>query len=253
MNHRTMPPEQPPTPNPIRLRERWRSTWHARRDARVARPGQQDAPPPYLAGLRADAEAGQRAVTAWLHDWVAPLDREAAQLLTLLEQFRRDPPSPPSRDDDSAADPQPDSQIPTWVLESRRVAAAQRAYERRIRERDDAEQTLGQLGATRRHLVDMARASARAHVSRYEQLAASYCAVLARRGRAAASYRPPAVRSEDWVDGDLPLLALEIDSELVERYRWVLRAFEVSASAPVDGATEVSQDGIPPARLSNGR
>lgn len=259
MDHRPTAAGQAPTPGPIRLRDRYRVARHGRRDARRGLSAQPDAPQPYLVSLRADAEAGQRAVTAWLHDKITPVDHEAVQLLTVLEQYRRRPASPPAtpaRKSAADAHPQPASSIPGWVLDARAAAAEQRAFERRLCERDAAEQALSQLGSRRRHLVEVARSAARAHTCRYEQLAALYYAVLLRHGanrnRAGEGCPVPSVRSEAWVDGDLPLLALEIDTDLAERYRWVLRQFETSTSAAQGLALETSSSTAPAWGLSTG-
>ncbi|MGH3670917.1 MAG: hypothetical protein ACRDSH_09805, partial [Pseudonocardiaceae bacterium] len=83
-----------PTPRPIRVLERWRVAWHGRRDARQPSAGP-DQPSPYLESLRAHAEIGQRAVQEWLHGKIDPIDREAIQVLILLEQHQRNPLFPP--------------------------------------------------------------------------------------------------------------------------------------------------------------
>lgn len=229
---------EPPAPGRVRLRDRWRMAWHGRRDAKPGLPIDAEVSRPYLASIRADAEAGQRAVTAWLHEQIAPIDREAVGVLTRLDQYRRNPPTPPTptATRPADADPRPATTIPTWVLEARRVAAAQAEYERQLRERDSAEQRLAELGSTRRHLIEIARAAARAHISRYDQLAGLYGAAFLRHhpnwdGNETGS-RPPAMVIEPWIKGPLPLLALEIDTELTESYRWVLREFEIYTASP---------------------
>ncbi|HEU0089001.1 MAG TPA: hypothetical protein VFQ77_15360 [Pseudonocardiaceae bacterium] len=229
--------EDPPTPRPIRVAERWRVIWHGRRDARRLPVGA-DLPPPYLETLRAEAEAGQRTVSGWLHRKIVPVDREAVELLTLLEQHRRDPvPRPaatvprPAPDD---GDPRSTFAIPAWVREARQAAAAQQEFDRHIKERNLAERRLGQLGSIRHHLIEAARAAAGAHIARYEQLVGLYCATLLRRqpnrDLAAVGYRPRAVTAESWVHGDMPLLTLEFTSELAERYRWFLKEFATRTS-----------------------
>lgn len=228
----------PPTPRPIRLAQRWRVIWHGRRDAKL-RPASADLPPPYLETLRAEAQAGQQAVTAWLHKKIVPVDREAVRLLTVLDQYRRDPltrPTPtltklPPED----TDPRPAFSIPAWVVEARQTAEAQQAYERRVREQNIAEQQLGQLGSIRHHLIEAARAAAAAHIARYEQMVGLYSAALHRhnphRILTEAQHTPPSVIPESWVHGDLPLLALEVDSELADSYRWFLKEFATRTSA----------------------
>lgn len=232
----------PPTPRPIRLTERWRLSWHGRRDAKLGEadePGGTEQPRPYLNTLRAEAEAGQQAVSTWLHQKIVPVDREAVRLLTVLEQFRRDPVTRPTTTltgvppDDT--DPRPAFRIPSWVVEARQAAEAQRAYQRRITEQNRAEQQLGQLGSIRHHLIETARAAATAHISRYEQLVGLYRAAMHRRypDRARPEDRtPPAVSPQSWVHGDLPLLALDVDNELAESYRWFLKEFATRTSAP---------------------
>ncbi len=219
-----------PTPRPIRAVERWRVAWHGRRDAKTSYPDE-DQPRPYLESLRAQAEAGQRAVSGWLHDKIVPVDREAVQVLILLEQHRRDPviapetiPTRPSADD---ADPRPMTRTPSWLREAREAAAAQQAFERRVRERNEAEQRLGELGSTRHHLIEIARAAAHAHVSRYHQLVALYDAALLRRQPDQHRTGTPPVSTEPWLHGDLPLLALDVE----ESYRWFLKEFETRTSA----------------------
>ncbi|MGH3793999.1 MAG: hypothetical protein ACRDSP_03835 [Pseudonocardiaceae bacterium] len=242
----------PPPPRPIRLRDRWRVVWHGRRDAGRLPVGS-DLPPPYLETLRAEAEAGQRTVSGWLHNQIVVIDREAVEVLTWLEQDRRDPvsrPTPvapcsasggadPITGADPApggADPAPAFRIPDWVLEARRAAAAQREFARRIAERNFAERRLGQLGASRHHLLEAARAAAGAHISRYEQLVGLYCAALLRRqpdrDLAAVGYRPRAVTPEPWVRGDMPLLVLDLANGLAENYRWFLKEFASRNSTP---------------------
>lgn len=239
----------PPTPRPIRLVERWRVSWHGRRDAK-RRSGSDDtdssgdsddrgAAWPYLDSLRAEAEAGQKAVGIWLHQQVVPVDREAVRLLTLLDQYRREPMDPPTatltRVPPDEADPRPAFRIPAWVVEARQAAEEQRAYQRRIREQNVAEQQLGQLGSIRHHLIETARSAATAHLSRLEQLAGLYNAALhrryPRRSQPAPVRTPPPVTPESWVHGDLPLLALEVDNQLAESYRWFLKEFATRTSA----------------------
>lgn len=229
---------KPPAPRPIRLSERWRVTWHGRRDARRL-PLDNDVPPPYLETLRAEAEAAHRMVTGWVHRHIVPIDREAVELLTLLEQHRRAPlPEPPPlvpRPASDHTDPRPNFAIPAWVIEARQVAAARREYQRHLTELRTAEQRLGRLGSMRHHLVETARAAVGAHTARYEQLVGLYCAALLRRqpqrDLTTAGYRPRALTTESWVHGDLPLLALELDGELAERYRWFLKEFASRTSA----------------------
>ncbi|HEY6422359.1 MAG TPA: hypothetical protein VIY28_03750 [Pseudonocardiaceae bacterium] len=222
---------KPPTPGPIRVVERWRVAWQGRRDAN--RPADVDRPRPYLESLRAHAEAAQGSVSRWLHSKIIPLDREAAHLLIVLEQYRRDPAIPPettipTRSAADEADPRPVGKIPQWVREAREVAALQNAYRRRIRERNEAEQRLGELGSTRQHLIAVARAAANAHISRYEQLVALY--ETARRRDQAGDDLRRAVSTEPWVRGDMPLLALEVDSQFADSYRWFLKEFETRTS-----------------------
>ncbi|MQA12637.1 MAG: hypothetical protein GEV09_00265 [Pseudonocardiaceae bacterium] len=235
---------KPPGPDPVGFRERWRVAWHGRRDGKQDLPTDPDARRPYLENLRADAEAGQRAVGAWLHGRITPIDREAVALLTLLDQHRRDPASPPNPTPArpvTGAEPR----VPGWILESRRIAAEQQAYRRRIKERDAAERQLSELGSTRGHLIEIARAAADAHACRYEQLAGLYGAAFVRHHPARdftdVRATPPAVATVAWLHGALPLLALEIDTELTESYRWTLMEFEsytATAAAPApDGLT----------------
>src|SRR5262245_40195730 len=95
MEHLPTVTANPPAPRPIRPVERWQVSWHARRDAKLP-PADEGLPGPYLAVLRAQAQLAQQAVTIWLHQNVVPVDREAVRLLTVLEQFRRDPMTRPS-------------------------------------------------------------------------------------------------------------------------------------------------------------
>ena len=228
----------PPPPGPIRLRDSWRVSWHGRRDAKRLPIGS-DQPPPYLETLRAEAEAGQRIVSAWLHSQIVGIDREAVDMLTWLDQDRRDPVNRPApvlpRSAPDDADPAPAFAIPAWVLEARQTAAVQREFNRRIAERNRAERRLGELGTIRHHLLETARAAAGAHISRYEQLVGIYCAALLRRqpdrDLAAVGYRPRAVTPEPWVRGDMPLLVLDLDAELGENYRWFLKEFATRDSA----------------------
>ncbi len=224
-----------PTPQPIRAMERWRVAWHGRRDAKHP-PSDADQPPPYLESLRAHAEIGQRAVNRWLHDKIDPIDGEAVKVLVLLDQHRRDPAiqpeatSPKPAADD--ADPQPLSRIPPRVLKARESAAAQKAYQRWVHEQKEAEQRLGQLGSSRHHLIEVARAAANAHIARYQHLVGLYHTALLRRDPDRhRTGPPPAVRTEPWLHGDLPLLALEIDGRLAEDYRWRLKDFASRTSA----------------------
>lgn len=230
--------EAAPTPRPVRAMERWRVAWHGRRDAQHP-PSDADQPPPYLESLRAQAEIGQRAVNGWLHHKIDPIDREAVQVLILLEQHRRDPaippeaaPTKPAADDADHAKPQPLSTIPPRVVKAREAAAAQQAYQRWVREQKEAEQRLGQLGSARHHLIEVGRAAANAHVARYRHLVGLYHTALLRcdpdRHRTGP---PPAVGTEPWLHGDLPLLALEIDGSLAEDYRWRLKDFASRTSA----------------------
>ena len=230
----------PPTPRPIRLGERWRVSWHGRRDAIKRSSKNADSPArPYLDSLRAEAEAGQQAVGTWLHQQLVPVDREAVRLLTLLDQYRREPMTRPTatltRVPPDEADPRPAFRIPAWVVEARHAAEAQRAYERRMREQHAAEQQLGQLGSIRHHLIETARCAAAAHMSRFEQLVGFYTAALQRRyprhPQPELGRTPPPVTPESWIHGDLPLLALEVDNQLAESYRWFLKEFATRTSA----------------------
>jgi hypothetical protein len=225
-----------PTPRPIRAWERWRVGWHGRRDA-VGVPAGADAglPRPYLEALRAQAEAGQRAVSAWLHKKIVPIDREAAQVLVVLEQHRRDSPVAPdpvpTRPAADDGDPRPMNRIPPWLREAREAAAAHHAFNRRVRERNEAEQRLGELGSTRHHLIEVARAAAHAHVLRYAQLVALYDAALLRRRPNQPHSGMPAVSAEPWLHGDMPLLALDVDGDLARSYQWFLKEFETRTPA----------------------
>ncbi|MGQ0779132.1 MAG: hypothetical protein ACT4NY_32755 [Pseudonocardiales bacterium] len=235
-------PGEPPAPSPIRWWERWRVAWHGRRDARL-RAIDADLPRPYLDALRAQAQAGQRSVSGWLHDKIAPVDVEAVRILTLLEQFRRDPVSRPSptliKPRPTNPDSQPADRIPDWLVEARQAAAAVQAYQRRITEQNVAEQQLGQLGTIRHHVIEVARAAAGAHLARYEELVGIYEAALLRRhpNRTPAgtpdapTLLAPPVAAEPWVHGDLPMLALEVDGDLAESYRWFLKDFATRTSA----------------------
>lgn len=217
-----------PTPQPIGVLERWRVAWHGRRDAQHPAPGPNQ-PHPYLDSLRAHAELGQRAVSEWLHSKIDPIDREAVQVLILLDQHRRDPmiaPEAAAIKPPAETDPQPQSSIPPRVLKAREAVAAQQAYQRWLREQEKAEQRLGELGSTRHHLIEVARAAAHAHVARYRHLVGLYDTALLRRDpdryrTGAAS----AVSPEPWLHGDLPLICLEIDGALAEKYRWRLKDF----------------------------
>lgn len=224
-----------PTPGPIRALERWRVAWHGRRDATRLPAGEEpELPRPFLESLRAEAETGQRAVSAWLHHKITPIDREAVQVLILLEQHRRDPAvapeATPARSAPEDADPQPMTAIPPWLREAREAAAQRNAFARRVRERNEAEQRLGELGSTRHHLIEIARAAAHAHVNRYAQLAAHYDAALLRRQPNRRHAGAPAVSAESWLHGDMPLLALDVEGELADSYRWFLKDFETRTS-----------------------
>lgn len=226
-----------PAPQPIRAVERWRVAWHGRRDAKHP-PADPDQPQPFLESLRAEADIGQRAVNEWLHSKIDPIDRETVQVLILLDQHRRDPmleppdsPTEPAVDDD--ADQQPLFNIPPRVLRARETAAARNAYRQWVRETEQAEQRLGQLGSARHHVIEVARAAARAHVARYEQLVGLYSTALLRRDPDRQRAQP-AISPEPWLHGDMPLLALEIDGALAENYRWRLRDV---GTLPIAGMT----------------
>lgn len=235
-----------PTPQPIRIVERWRVAWHGRRDAHHP-PPEPDQPRPYLAALRAQAELGQRAVSEWLHGAIDPIDREVVQVLILLDQHRRDPmiapdPTAPKAGADEV-DPQPVSSIPPRVVKAREAAAAQQAYQRWLREQENAEQRLGELGSTRHHLIEGARAAAHAHVARYQHVVALYNAALRRRDPDRNRAAPPlAVRPEPWIDSDLPVICLEIDGALAEKYRWRLKDFASRTSAVAVSAGDVASN-----------
>jgi hypothetical protein len=175
-------------------------------------------------------------VTAWLHSKINPIDREAVQVLILLDQHRRDPMIAPeeaaTKPPVVEADPQPQYSIPPRVCKAREAAAAQRAYRCWLREQEQAEQRLGELGSTRHHLIEVARAAAHAQVARYQQLAELYHTAFIRRDP--DGYRPglaPVVNGEPWLSGDLPLICLEIDGSLAEKYRWRLKDFASRTSA----------------------
>lgn len=234
-----------PTPRPTRALERWRVVWHGRRDARRP-PAGPDQPSPYLESLRAHAEIGQRAVEEWLHAKIDPIDREAIQVLILLEQHQRNPllppDTPPSEDAAPAApaarpggedaDRPPLSSIPPGVRKAREAAAAHKAYRRWVLEQEEAEQRLGQLGSARHHLIEGARAAAGAHVARYHHLAGLYHTAILRFGGEQLRIGPhPAFTTESWLQGDLPLLSLEIDGRITEKYRWRLKDFAGRTSA----------------------
>ncbi len=253
-----------PAPRPIRAVERWRVAWHGRRDAK--RPPSEsspaDQPPPYLESLRAHAEVGQRAVNQWLHAKIDPIDREAVQVLIQLDQHRRDPAMPPeatpTKPAADEADPPPLSgiplsriplpriplpRIPPWVLKDREAAAAQQVYQRWLREQKEAEQRLGQLGSTRHHLIELARAAANAHIARYQHLVGLYHTALFRRDPDRhPTGPPPAVSTEPWLHGDMPLLALEIDGTLAGRYHWRLKDFASRTSARVLPVRDVTSN-----------
>jgi hypothetical protein len=93
-------------------------------------------------------------VTEWLHSKIDPIDRKAVQVLILLDQHRRDPMIAPeeaaTRPPVVEADPQPQSSIRPRVRKAREAAAAHQAYRRWLREQEQAEQRLGELG-TRHH------------------------------------------------------------------------------------------------------
>jgi hypothetical protein len=215
-------------------------TWHGRRDGKLALVDA-DLPRPYLEALRADAEAGQRAVSGWLHNKIVAVDRDVVRVLMMLEQYRRDPVSRPAptlaepAPEHDTADLRPTFTIPAWVVEARQAAAARQAYERWVAAQNQAEQQLSQLGSTRHHLIERARAAARAHLARYEQLVGLYEAALQRHcahpTMTESARRPPEVTTESWVHGDLPLLALEVDGELSESYRWFLKEFATRTSS----------------------
>jgi hypothetical protein len=63
-------------------------------------------------------------VTAWLHSKINPIDREAVQVLILLDQHRRDPMIAPeeaaTKPPVVEADPQPQYSIPPRVRKARR-------------------------------------------------------------------------------------------------------------------------------------
>jgi hypothetical protein len=231
-----LPVEEAPAPQPIRIVDRLRVAWHGRRDAtRLPSDATAEVSRPYLESLRAQAEAGQRAVSAWLHDKIVPIDREAVQVLILLDQHRRDPavapettPVRPAADDTGS---QPMSRVPPWLREAREAAAAQQAFKRRVRERNEAEQRLGALGSSRHHLIEIARTAAFAHIARYGQLVALYNAALLRRRPDRQRVGTPPVSMEPWLRGDMPLLALDVDRELAPSYRWFLKEFETRTSA----------------------
>lgn len=231
-----LPAGEAPTPQPIRIVDRWRVAWHGRRDAmRLPSGADEDLARPYLESLRAQAEAGQQAVSAWLHEKIVPIDREVVQVLILLDQHRRDPAIPPettpTRSTADEADARPMSRVPPWLREAREAAAAQKAFERRVRERNEAEQRLGALGSSRHHLIEIARAAALAHIARCGQLVALYNAALLRRQPDRPRAGTPLVSMEPWLHGDMPLLALEVDREFAQSYRWFLKEFEARTSA----------------------
>lgn len=232
---------EPPAPRPIRFADRWRVSWHGRRDARRLPLGS-DLTPPYLDSLRAEAEAGQRAVSRWLHEQIVPVDREVVSVLMVLDQHRRDPVPPPQPRTVTRPAPAPDDppreptfSIPGWVLEAREIAAEHKKYRRQIAECNAAEQQLSKLGATRYHLIETGRTVAGAHTARYEQLLGYYYAALLRRrpdrDLTEIGYQPRAVATDSWVHGDMPLLTLEAASDLPERYRWFLKEFATRTSA----------------------
>ncbi len=223
-----------PTLQPIGVLERWRVAWHGRRDAQHP-PSGPDQPHPYLESLRAHAELGQRTVSEWLHSKIDPIDREAVQVLILLDQHRRDPmiaPEVAAMTPPADGDPQPLSSIPSRVVKAREAAAAQQAYQRWLRNQEKAEQRLGELGSTRHHVIEVARAAAHAQVARYQHLVGLYEAALFRRDPdRCRSDAAPAVSPEPWLYGDLPLICLEIDGAVAEGYRWRLKDFANRTSA----------------------
>jgi hypothetical protein len=233
-----------PTPRPIRAMERWRVTWHGRRDAQHPS-ADPDQPPPYLESLRAHAEIGRRAVSGWLHGKIDPIDREAVQVLILLNQHRREQAIPPDvtpvKPEAEDADPQPLSRISPRVLKAREAAAAQQAYQRWVREQEEAEQRLGQLFSTRHHLIEVAREAASAHVARYERLVGIYHTAFRRRCSDQHRTGPlPAVSTEPWPDGDMPILVLEIEGPPAAKYHWRLKDFVSRTSAVTLPARDVT-------------
>lgn len=224
-----------PTSAPIGVLERWRVAWHGRRDAQH-QPAEPDRPHPYLDSLRAHAEIGQRTVSEWLHSKIDPIDREAVQVLILLDQHRRDPmiaPEAAAMKPPAEGDLPPLSSIPPRVTKAREAAAAQQAYQRWLHEQEKAEQRLGELGSTRHHLIEVARSAAHAQIARYQHLVGLYNVALLRRDpdRYRAGAAAPAVSPEPWLYGDLPLVCLEIDGALAEKYRWRLKDFASRTSA----------------------
>ncbi|MGA8520739.1 MAG: hypothetical protein WB735_21975 [Pseudonocardiaceae bacterium] len=223
-----------PTPKQVGALERWRVAWHGRRDAQY--PSESGQPHPYLEALRAHAEVGQRSVSEWLHGKIDPIDREAVQVLILLDQHRRDPMIAPestaTKPEADEGDPQPQSSIPPRVLKAREAVSAQKAYRRWLREQEQAEQRLGELGSIRHHLIEAARAAAHAQLARYQHLVGLYnTAVLRRDPDRHSTGTAPAVSPEPWLYGDMPLVCLEIDVALAEKYRWRLKDFASQTSA----------------------
>ena len=107
-------------------------SWRQTLSGGFHRPGwdeEADLPRPFLESLRAEAETGQRAVSAWLHNKIISIDRAAVQILILLEQHRRDPAiapeAPPARSAPEDADPQPMTAIPPWLRQAREAAAVE--------------------------------------------------------------------------------------------------------------------------------
>lgn len=134
------PATDPPAPERIGRRDRWRAAWQGRRDR--GRPiGVGKGPnSPYLATLQAQALGGQHAVDAWLRGQLVEIDAAVATVLTVLDQQR----------------------APAGPLKV------------------GAEQRLAALGARRRCLVDVARAAGQQHVARYAEIAAIYVGALRR-------------------------------------------------------------------------
>ncbi|MGH3720080.1 MAG: hypothetical protein ACRDRI_14810 [Pseudonocardiaceae bacterium] len=235
-----------PAPRPVRAVERWRVAWHGRRDAQRP-PTDPEQPPPYLESLRADAELSRRAVSGWLHHKIDPIDREAVQVLILLDQHRREqavaPEAAPVQPSADEADPQPLSTIPPRVLKARETAAAQKTYQRWVREQKEAEQRLGQLFSARHHLIEVAREAAGAHAARYEHLVKIYHTALHRRcSDPQRTSPPPAAGTEPWPDDELPILVLEIDGPSAEKYHWRLKDFASRTPALTLPARDVAAE-----------